>query len=182
MFLFKTPRSQPLVGEKTNLRSLRKEDVRTIHAWLDDRELMELAFGISASDPNFQSLVPAYKKEIDANRIGFFAIEDKNDRLIGFCSNTLFQSEQRARIGILIGDRNYWNKGYGRDAVIYLLRYLFTDRNMRVVELDTAPFNVRAQRCFQSCGFKLVHQDRGQTGGRLWYEIQREEFLARFGS
>lgn len=181
MFLFKMRRPLPLQGKKTNLRPLRKEDFPIMNGWFDDPEIMELAFGLARTDSTFQNLVQSYKKEIESNRQSFFAVEAKNGDLIGFSSHTFLGGEKRARIGILIGLRNYWNKGYGRDSVVVLLRHLFFEKGIAVVELDTAFFNVRAQRCFESCGFRKVERDWTETAGRFWYELKREEFLLRFG-
>lgn len=179
MFLFKTRVPAPLTGEKVNLRILRKEDFDSIYRWLDDPELMELAFGISTGHPNFETLVPAYKKEIGDYQKSFFGIENKNSEFIGFCSHSVFNLEGRARIGIIIGDRSNWNKGYGREAVSLLLHYLFTERNVKCVELDTAIKNERAQRCFMACGFQRIHREWSESNDRIWFELSKEDYKRR---
>jgi len=169
-------------GEKLKLRSRKKPDLRLVYFWLEDQELMELAFGFGQSPTSFLSLASAYKKEVEENLNSFLAVETKESRLIGFCSYTIFNFEQRARIGILIGDRLYWNRGFGREAVLLLLRHLFFERKVRSIELDTALSNLRAQRCFEACGFRIIHKDWCEANERLWYEIDRERFFARFGA
>lgn len=181
MFLFKTRQLTQLEGQRINLRSLVKGDFKLIHSWLEDHELMELAFGMANSQLSFYNLLPAYKKEIEENADSFFAIETKSFEMIGFCSQTLFNPEKRARIGVLIGTRLYWNQGLGREAVMLLLRHLFFDKKMRTIELDTATTNTRAQRCFESCGFEIIHKDWCQANERLWYELDRDRFLAYLG-
>lgn len=179
MFLFKSRRWSSLEGERIALRLLRRGDLKVIHQWLSDEELMELAFGVANPNSDLYNLLPAYKREIEENVNSFLSIATRDDQMIGFCSHTTFGFEQRARIGILIGDRAYWNRGYGREAVTLLLRHLFVDKKLRTIELDTAFSNVRAQRCFESCGFAIIHKDWCEANGRLWYEIDRDQFLGR---
>lgn len=183
MLFFKTREPQRLEGDKIALRPFQKQDIKIIQSWLYDGELTELAFGIPSFHPNFDNLMPTYKKEIEANRHSFFAIETKASEFIGFCcySFTRTAPEKRARIGILIGYREYWGKGYGRDAVKRLLQHLFHEKNMDVIELDTAPHNVRAQGCFESCGFRFSHTEWKDHRERYWYELSRHQFLLTAG-
>ncbi len=178
MFWFRRFLGQELKGEKTNLRPLKKEDLPAVFTWLEDSELLELGFGRVETNSTFQNLIQAYKKEIQSNISSFFAIENKDKNLIGFSSFTIFGSEKRARIGILIGSKQEWNKGYGRDAVKALLHYLFSTKKMNLVELDTGALNKRAQRCFQACGFKHTQKEWAEMTGQIWYEIKKEEFFS----
>jgi RimJ/RimL family protein N-acetyltransferase len=60
---------------------------------------------------------------------------------------------RRANLGIIIGDKEYWSKGYGTDTVRVLLRFAFEQMNLHRVELGTFDFNERAQACYRKCGF-----------------------------
>ena len=46
----------------------------------------------------------------------------------------------------MIGDRRFWGKGYGNDAVNTLVRYVFTETRLRRVYLHTLDWNQRACR------------------------------------
>ena len=54
----------------------------------------------------------------------------------------------------MIGNRNYWDKGYGVDAINTLLGYMFRTTNLRRIYLKTLTSNIRGQKCFQKCGFR----------------------------
>ena len=56
-------------------------------------------------------------------------------------------------MGIVIGEKEYWSKGYGTDTVRALLRFAFEQMNLNRVELGTFDFNERAQACYRKCGF-----------------------------
>lgn len=103
----------------------------------------------------------------------------QNGLFIGFCRYTLRPGENAARIGIVIGERDQWGKGYGKDAVMTLLRYLFREKNIGRVELDTNFSNVRARRCFEACGFHTIEPAAllsGEGNSDCFYEISREKF------
>ena len=53
----------------------------------------------------------------------------------------------------MIGDRDYWDKGYGEDTVATLVDYIFRETGLKRVYLKTLESNSRAQKCFQKCGF-----------------------------
>jgi RimJ/RimL family protein N-acetyltransferase len=59
-----------------------------------------------------------------------------------------------AEIGIMIGDRDYWEKGYGTDAITALVNNVFLRTDIKRVHLKTLDWNQRAQQCFKKCGFK----------------------------
>ena len=58
-------------------------------------------------------------------------------------------------MGIFIGDKNYWSKGYGTDAMRTLLRFAFGEANLHRVELEVFAFNPRAIRTYEKAGFEL---------------------------
>ena len=54
----------------------------------------------------------------------------------------------------MIGNRNYWNQGYGSDAVRTLVKHLFRHTGLNRLHLKTLSHNFRAQHCFEKSGFK----------------------------
>jgi RimJ/RimL family protein N-acetyltransferase len=70
--------------------------------------------------------------------------------------------ENEAELGITIGDRDYWSRGYGTDAVRTMVDYAFRELELHRVYLHTLAWNYRAQRCFEHAGFRrLRHVNRG---------------------
>jgi len=85
-------------------------------------------------------------------------------------------------LGIGLGDRQDWGKGYGTDAMRLILRYAFTELNLQRVSLDVYAYNPRAIRCYEKAGF--VHEGRmrkllnreGQHWDIIFMGILREEW------
>jgi RimJ/RimL family protein N-acetyltransferase len=60
-----------------------------------------------------------------------------------------------AEFGIVIGDKNYWSRGYGTDAVTTLTGFGFGELNLQRIWLRVFDFNTRAIRCYEKSGFVL---------------------------
>ncbi|UCG04019.1 MAG: GNAT family N-acetyltransferase [Candidatus Heimdallarchaeota archaeon] len=67
---------------------------------------------------------------------------------------------QRGGLGISIFNPNYWNKGYGTEAVKLLLNFSFSSLNLRSIELEVFAFNERAQACYRKVGFTEIGRKR----------------------
>lgn len=106
------------------------------------------------------------------------------DKLIGFFGLWLNLFHNEAWIGIGIGEREFWGKGYGTDMLKLALQYAFTELNVHRVSLGLMDYNLRALRAYEKVGFRLEGRTRGdvhRAGKRndsLWMGILREEWLA----
>ena len=84
-----------------------------------------------------------------------FAVENASGEYIGGCS--YFDTSHKNRtcfVGIAIGDKSCWSKGYGTEVLRKLLEFLFLEKNMRKVLLNVFSFNKRAIACYEKLGFK----------------------------
>ena len=60
-----------------------------------------------------------------------------------------------ASIDILIGDKNYWSKGYGYDAMKTVMDYGFKKLKLRKIELKVFSYNKRAIKLYKKIGFLI---------------------------
>ena len=91
----------------------------------------------------------------------FAIVARQADTLIGRCM--LFDVnlvDRTAMLGIVIGEQDYWGKGYGQDAVKLLLDYGFNLLNLNNIMLGTFSFNDRALHCYRKVGFKEIGRRR----------------------
>jgi len=61
---------------------------------------------------------------------------------------------QRAEIGILIGDRNVWGKGYASEAINLVEHYARTELGLRRITAGCYECNGRSLRLFESLGYE----------------------------
>jgi RimJ/RimL family protein N-acetyltransferase len=86
-------------------------------------------------------------------------------------------------VGLGIGPRDFWGKGYGTEAMQLILQYAFTEVNLRRVTLTVFEYNPRAIRSYEKAGFRHEGRQRGaiiREGKRwdvLYMGILREEWM-----
>jgi len=157
--------------------------------WNSDSEYLRLLDARSANQFSAKKIAEWLEKEMekDPPTEYLFAIRTlEGDHLIGWLDleGDLFPHGE-AFVGIGIGEREFWGKGYGTDAMKVILRYAFQELNLRRVALDTFEYNPRAIRSYEKAGF--VHEGRAREflnrEGRRWdlifMGILREEWLAK---
>jgi RimJ/RimL family protein N-acetyltransferase len=90
-------------------------------------------------------------------------------------------------VGIFLGEREYWGKGCGTDAMRLLLQYAFTELNLWRVSLGVFEYNPRAIRSYEKVGFRhegKMRQYLNHEGRRwdiLYMGILRDEWLQQNG-
>ena len=142
-------------GRKVVLREKRMEDVVADYAWKSDIQLARLD-AVPPLEMPFVHFSLTYKEELHRPdpRSHRFAIDTLEGKHIGNCMYYGLDTEQQeTEVGILIGDPQYWSKGYGTEAMTMLLDHLFQNMNMKRVYLHTLDWNTRAQKSFKKCGF-----------------------------
>jgi len=142
-----------LNGDKVILRPMVKSDIERQHKYNQDVDLYLLNAGLPHVSP-LERAQEMYelctKKDRNAQ---YFAIE-ADGKYIGNCSLKLSNAFPGVyRLGILIGDQDYWGKGYGTETVRVLLGYGFHYLGARRIGLSTNAKNPRAISCFRTCGF-----------------------------
>jgi RimJ/RimL family protein N-acetyltransferase len=174
-----------LTGHLTRLTAVNSDtDADIIACWSRDSQFWRLAH----TDPAFPELPRKRKQHIEERGLDFrgFAIRTlADDRLIGLIGlYTIYQLHREAFLGIQIGERDFWGRGYGTDALRILLRYAFDELNLQRVSLSFLEGNERAMRSYAKCGFHLEGRERQAWAydGRHWDELfmglLREEWLA----
>jgi RimJ/RimL family protein N-acetyltransferase len=163
-----------LKGTRITLRSVRRDDLPLLCEFNNDLE-MELTGG---GDPPFPQSLERLQAEFDQNAAkggrdgASFAIE-ADGKLIGQCGLFGFEFchgvNNHCELGIGIGDKEYWGKGYGTEAVSLLLDWAFTHRNMNRVFLSTISNNERAIACYKKCGFVIEGRLREHAWNRGAY-------------
>jgi RimJ/RimL family protein N-acetyltransferase len=114
----------------------------------------------------------------------FFSIRVlDDDKLIGFLGLWLNLIHSEVWVGIGIGDREYWSRGYGTDTMKLCLQYAFMELGAERVSLGLHEYNPRALRTYEKAGFRLegrTRQDVQREGRRydsLWMGVLREEWI-----
>ena len=143
-------------GEKTRLRPMTLDEVDLVLGWLRDPEVREFWGGrdlMRSKEEFLADWKPYYFDGSEPERGRCFAIE-ADGRPIGMIAyNAINRRDRSVEIDVTIGEKAYWSRGYGTDAIRTFLGYLFEVMGMHRVWLVPYATNARAIRCYEKCGF-----------------------------
>lgn len=148
-----------LTTNRVSLRPHLITDAKKMNAWENDPILRRLS-------DNSPSPVPAeplrrtrdfLKNAINSPDPGVIrlAICTREGRLIGYCMIAFIDTDNRScKVGITIGDREEWGKGYAGDALKLVLKHCFIKLRMNRIGAEIYSFNSRSIAFFMRAGFK----------------------------
>lgn len=177
-------------GERVSLRPFRQEDLPSLRRWSDDGEVMQYWGNPSplVAEHAFEADLAPDGRFTKFEENGYFCICDESGRPIGRLEyEGLDSGDRSAELGILIGEKDAWNKGYGPEAIVLLLDWLFNQRGAHRVWLSVQARNARAQRAYEKVGFVREGTWRqhyfydGAFHDEHLYGILAEEFRERYG-
>jgi RimJ/RimL family protein N-acetyltransferase len=175
------PGGKPLTGRLVRLREKKLSDVRNDYRWQTDRELARLDAAplLKASFPIYLLDYTEQVHHLSATRYPL-AIETLEGKHIGNCTCYDIDEEKgEAQLGIMIGDRDYWDKGYGADAICTLVDHIFGNTAMKRLYLKTLDWNTRAQKSFRKCGFTPCGEMKRNGFSFILMELFREQWEQR---
>lgn len=165
-------------GDLVAIREKRIEDAPDDYSWRVDDELARL----DATRPirmSFEDFLRYSRDELvyTSSTSKRLAIDTHDGKHIGNCM--YYDIDQRRKcteLGIMIGDRDYWDGGYGTNAVDSLLAHIFTATPMELIYLHTLDWNQRARCSFAKSGFREIKQVRRSGLDFIYMEVARSEW------
>jgi RimJ/RimL family protein N-acetyltransferase len=171
-------------GGSVYLRALERDDVARMHAWFNDpevRSFLDAYYPISldAEAAWYESLQrPGSKDRV------YGIVERESGTHIGNVGlHNIDWPSSAAEVGIVIGDKRYWSKGLGTEAMVAILRFAFATMNLRRIYLKVYAYNTRAIRSYEKAGFvreAMLRDDvysEGSYHDTIVMGMLREEFF-----
>ena len=152
-------------------------------SWLNDPEVYK--YLESRGGQTIDTLKDFINQQI-TNKVYIWAIIDKslNKHIGNIKIDPINSTHKFGEYGILIGDKDYWGKGFAREASVAVLNYFFNNNNyLRKINLGVVKNNVDAINLYNKVGFKqegylhkhLVYDGSPEDVIRM--AIFREDFL-----
>lgn len=164
-----------LKGRLVHLAAVDPEEVsKNFAAWNRDSEYKRL---LDTDPPRLHSAKAVkewMEKELEkySDTMYWFTIRSAADnQLLGDINlDVLGWNARDAFVGLGIGPRDFWGRGYGTEAMQLALRFAFTELNLHRVTLTVFEYNPRAIRSYEKAGFRLEGRQRGAIlrEGRRW--------------
>lgn len=185
-----------IYGDRIRLRAAEKSDLPMFVTWLNDPEvrqflLMNLPLSLAAEEKWFEAM--SSRPPAEQVLVIEVAPADGDPEARYFpIGNTSFMDvdwvNRSAEIGIFIGEKMFWSRGYGREAMRLMQRHGFGTLNLNRIMLRVFEHNLRGIKSYEHAGFhhegKLrqgLYQD-GRYYDVLIMSILREEWAANQNS
>ncbi|HLA06683.1 MAG TPA: GNAT family protein [Anaerolineales bacterium] len=175
-------------GDLVRLAAVEPEEFGKVFTrWNQDSEFMRLLNGEAIRLNSVVANKKWIEKELEEQSPGLYPFSIRTlvtDQLIGdLILDVSSWNHREAFVGISISERENWGRGYGTDAMKMLLRYAFTEVNLRRVALAVFEYNPRAIRSYEKAGFR--HEGRlrkflnreGRRWDMLFMSVLREEWM-----
>ncbi|MCG7346293.1 GNAT family N-acetyltransferase [Sporosarcina sp. ACRSL] len=144
-----------LSSKRLQFRKMVENDIEQYHSWRNDLHVMK------TTSPSLDLYSLEETRSFVENIIlkstsskSYIIEEREGNTAIGVTSLINIDTKNRnAECIIDIGEKDYWGKGYGTEALDMLLEYAFLELNLHRVSLRVFSFNERAIHIYQKLGF-----------------------------
>ncbi len=169
-----------MIGKKCYLSTIDLDDAPAFTGWMSDYDVTKYL----AEAPSCYPL-QAEREALDrlSREHNYCIVDLETDSLLGICGfMNLNHLNQTAEVGIFIGNKDYWGRGYGGEALSLLVKYGFEVLNFHNIMLQVVSFNERAIRCYERIGFKTfgVRKEavlrEGRRHDKVYMEMTRSDF------
>jgi RimJ/RimL family protein N-acetyltransferase len=146
-----------IFGRTIRLRAIEPTDLDRFVEWFNDPEVNHhlmrfLPMSMQAEKDWYEKL---QEQQEESRPLALDAREGDQWVHIGSCGlDDIDRRSRKAELGIAIGEKRYWDRGYGSDAVGTLLRHGFETLNFHRVYLYVFEDNERAIKVYLNQGFQ----------------------------
>ncbi len=135
--------------QKISLRKLKLTDKKYFSTWWRDKDLLKLTSGIL--DLISDKEINEYFIKMYKNKEDFHYIINVNKKVIGHISLSKKRKDYYD-IQIVIGNKKYWGKGCGTQAIQIILKKA-KKIGLKHISLEVRPDNIRAIKAYEKSGF-----------------------------
>ena len=175
-----------LKGENVLLRPIKRSDISCFLKWFNDPEMVQyLDMYLPMTEMSEEKFIEDLGTTRAKSDIIFVveAIEGESGKPIGNCGlHSISPKDHNATFGIIIGEKDYWSKGYGVEAARLLINYGFQQLNLHRISSSAIAYNDRSIKLHKKLGFREEGRLRqamfknGQYHDRVEFGILREEW------
>lgn len=153
-----------LTGGKLYLRNLESADLDGEYLdWLNDEEVTK--FLTSDFFPISKEKMEEYHRNVtmSSNNVMLAIVDKKSDKHIGNIKlGPINWISRIADLGVMIGDKEFWHKGYATEAIKLLLDYAFRRLNLHKVTAGVIAGHEASIKAFEKAGFEVEGRMKSQ--------------------
>lgn len=169
-------------GARVLLRPVRETDLPLFLRWFNDPEVR---FWLAMSEKPELTMEDEWEwyRGVKEDPCHIAWVIEADGRPIGNLGlMDIDEGNARGTLGISIGEKGEWGRGYGTEAIRLVLGFAFGEMGLRRVELCTDEDNERGIRCYEKCGFvregvlRQYRLRRGEPINCLMMSVLRNEW------
>jgi diamine N-acetyltransferase len=174
-------------GDKIYLAELDRANAETIRAWLNDPEVHRylLVGRVPLTKEEEERFYDSQSVSSDAYNFEIHVAAD--GRYIGNVGlKDVSLVHRHGEIGLVIGSKEDWGKGYGADAIVTCLRFAFFTLGLHAVRICTEERHERALELYRRLGFVETGRERewifreGRFVDHVLFSMLDSEYRARY--
>lgn len=180
----------PLEKGRVRFTPLQVENIHTHLRWNNDPELNRLDSEIPHEEESFGDFKERFEQlcnDPSPSHRDFEIHDVVEDELIGvaYVARISFH-HHHALVGVTIGERDYWGKGYGKESLRLLLHYCFEKLDLHRVSAESFEYNTAWRDLVEGVGFTREGTAREYLfrDGKYWdkkhYALLEQEWRERF--
>jgi RimJ/RimL family protein N-acetyltransferase len=145
-----------IYSDRMRLRAAERSDIPLFARWINDPDvrefvLVDIPLSLAQEEQWFDNMLKANPAE------HVLVIEVKAEDGWKAIGNTSFMDidwrNRLAEVGIIIGEKNYWNQGYGRETMQLMQKHGFQTLNLNRIWLRVYEHHHRGIRSYEKAGF-----------------------------
>jgi RimJ/RimL family protein N-acetyltransferase len=143
-----------LRGNRLIINGLEREDLRERHKWLNDPEITRYFTNLGSTSLSEADLLNWYESILTkkSQELHFAIFTGDLKHIGGAQLKSIDWKNRNAELGIFIGDKSEWGKGYGTEATGILIHYGFNELNLHRLWLRVDTENLAALKSYQKSG------------------------------
>jgi RimJ/RimL family protein N-acetyltransferase len=182
-------RGAMIKGDKIYLTELDRSNAETIRNWLNDPEVHRFLL-VGHIPLTREEEERYYDSQAAASGAYNFEIHVASDgRFIGHVGlKDVSLIHRCGEIGVVIGSKEDWGKGYGADAIVTCLRFAFLTLGLHSVSIRTEERHERARELYARIGFvetgrerEVIYRD-GRFHDHIVFDMLDSEFRDRYAA
>jgi [ribosomal protein S5]-alanine N-acetyltransferase len=150
--------------------------------WLADEEVTKYILRNElGKNFNKEIIITYLKKILSSKQDIFFSVFFKKKMIGTLKISKINKNKKSAEIGIMIGEKKYWNRGFGKILIKYLIVYCFEKMSLKKIYCGTLKKNIGMKKVFIDLGFKIVDNLKIKFENKNYasfkFELKRVDFI-----
>lgn len=159
-------------GNRVYLRTLTESDATERYcSWLNDQTVNKYLETRSATIESLKKYIKEKNENPDCLFLGIF-LKNTAEHIGNIKLEPIELGKKRAVLGLLIGDKRMWGKGFGTEVVKILVDWTFENIEINEIELGVITENQAAVKVYEKAGFKVnrIEKDKIKHDD-IYYDI-----------